>query len=59
MNRNVADAATASNEIAANIAGVADAAVVTTRGVEQSRQAAAELAEMSRSLRELVGNFTV
>ncbi|WP_203863754.1 hypothetical protein, partial [Planobispora rosea] len=59
MNRNVADAASASNEIAVNIAGVADAAEVTTRGVEQSRQAAAELAGMSRSLRDLVGNFTV
>ncbi|GGS63043.1 hypothetical protein GCM10010156_22440 [Planobispora rosea] len=59
MNRNVADAATFSNEIAANIAGVAEAAAVTTEGVEQSRQAAAELAEMSTSLRELVSRFTV
>ncbi|GGK89663.1 hypothetical protein Ppa06_55330 [Planomonospora parontospora subsp. parontospora] len=59
MNRNVADAATFSNEIAANIAGVAEAAAVTTEGVEQSRQAAAELAEMSTSLRELVNRFTV
>ncbi|MBG0832484.1 methyl-accepting chemotaxis protein [Planomonospora sp. ID67723] len=59
MNRNVADAATFSNEIAANIAGVAQAAAITTEGVEQSRQAAVELAGMSRSLRELVGRFTV
>lgn len=44
---------------AANIAGVAEAAAVTTEGVEQSRQAAAELAEMSTSLRELVNRFTV
>jgi methyl-accepting chemotaxis protein len=59
MNRNVADAATASNEIAANIAGVARAAAVTTEGVEQSRRAASELAEMSSSLRTLVSRFTV
>ncbi|GGL58427.1 hypothetical protein [Planomonospora parontospora] len=44
---------------AANIAGVAEAAAVTTEGVEQSRQAAAELAEMSTSLRGLVSRFTV
>ncbi|MBG0833361.1 methyl-accepting chemotaxis protein [Planomonospora sp. ID67723] len=59
MNRNVADASASSNEIAANIAGVAQAAAITTEGVEQSRQAAVELAGMSRSLRELVGRFTV
>ncbi|MBG0816708.1 methyl-accepting chemotaxis protein [Planomonospora sp. ID82291] len=59
MNRNVADAASSSNEIAANIAGVAQAAAVTTAGVEQSHRAAAELAEMSTSLRTLVSRFTV
>ncbi|GAT69456.1 methyl-accepting chemotaxis protein [Planomonospora sphaerica] len=59
MNRNVADAASSSTEIAANIAGVAQAAAVTTEGVEQSRRAAAELADMSTSLRELVNRFTV
>ncbi|MBG0814485.1 methyl-accepting chemotaxis protein [Planomonospora sp. ID82291] len=59
MNRNVADAAVSSDEIAANIAGVARSTAVTTEGVEQSRRAAAELAGMSRSLRDLVGRFTV
>ncbi|GGL28196.1 hypothetical protein GCM10014719_32080 [Planomonospora parontospora subsp. antibiotica] len=59
MNRNVADAAASSDEIAANIAGVAQATAVTTEGVAESRHAAAELAGMSRSLRDLVGRFTV
>ncbi|GAA3147688.1 methyl-accepting chemotaxis protein [Planomonospora alba] len=59
MNRNIADAAASSNQIAVNIAGVAQAAVVTTEGVTQARQSAAELAGMSRSLRDLVGRFTI
>ncbi|MBG0818582.1 methyl-accepting chemotaxis protein [Planomonospora sp. ID82291] len=59
MNRNVADAAASSDEIAVNISGVARAASVTTQGVEEARRTAVELAGMSRSLRELVGRFTV
>ncbi|WP_449062064.1 methyl-accepting chemotaxis protein [Planomonospora algeriensis] len=59
MNRNVADAAASSDEIAANIAGVAQATAVTAEGVTESRHAAAELAGMSHSLRDLVGRFTV
>jgi methyl-accepting chemotaxis protein len=57
MNRNVAQAAGSSREIAANIAGVADAAATTTAGVSQSRQAATELARMGSELHELVGRF--
>ncbi|GAA3161893.1 hypothetical protein GCM10010466_61100 [Planomonospora alba] len=59
MNRNVAEAATSSNEIAANIAGVARAAAVTTEGVEESRRTADELAGMSRSLHELITRFRI
>ncbi|MFC4061856.1 methyl-accepting chemotaxis protein [Planomonospora corallina] len=59
MNRNVAEAATSSNEIAANIAAIAQATAVTTAGVEESHRAAAELAELSGSLRDLVGRFTI
>ncbi|MGI5170005.1 methyl-accepting chemotaxis protein [Spirillospora sp. CA-253888] len=58
MNRNVTEAATTSSDIAANISGVAEASAATTAGAEQSRQAAVELAEMSRALHDLVGRFT-
>ena len=59
IGRNVGEAATGSGEIAANIAGVAQAADLTTTGVEQSRQAVAALAEMSSDLKTLVGAFRV
>ncbi|MCR6689539.1 methyl-accepting chemotaxis protein [Cellulomonas sp.] len=59
MNRNVAEAATGSGEIAANIAGVAGAADLTTQGVTESQQAVASLAQMSGELKQLVGQFTV
>jgi methyl-accepting chemotaxis protein len=59
MSRNVAEAATGSGEIAANITGVASAAAVTTEGVSQSQQAAAELSRMSAELQELVATFRV
>ncbi|MGX6600987.1 hypothetical protein ACWKSP_02445 [Micromonosporaceae bacterium Da 78-11] len=57
MNRSVAEAASGTNEIAANITGVADAARLTSEGVSQSQQATAELARMSSDLTALVGNF--
>ncbi|WP_232014311.1 methyl-accepting chemotaxis protein [Cellulomonas fimi] len=59
MSRNVVEAATGSGEIAATIAGVADAAELTTQGVTQSQDAVAQLARMSTSLQALVGRFTV
>ncbi len=59
IGRNVGEAATGSGEIAANIAGVAQAADLTTSGVEQSRQAVTALAEMSLELKTLVGAFRV
>ena len=58
MNRNVAEAATGSGEIAANIAGVAAAAGTTTEGVADSQRAATELARMSAELQTLVNRFT-
>ncbi|WP_282944513.1 methyl-accepting chemotaxis protein [Cellulomonas endometrii] len=59
MNRSVTDAATGSGDIAANIAGVADAAVSTTQGVAETQQAVASLAQMSADLKTLVGRFHV
>jgi methyl-accepting chemotaxis protein len=53
MNRNVTQAAHGSADIAANISGVAAAAQATAGGIEQSRQGAAELAD----LRTLVERF--
>ncbi|MCU1283592.1 MAG: mcp13 [bacterium] len=57
MSRSVAEAATGSTEIAANITGVAQAAATTTTGVGESQRAAAELSVMSAELAELVGKF--
>ncbi|MDO8119728.1 HAMP domain-containing methyl-accepting chemotaxis protein [Isoptericola sp. b490] len=57
IGRNVAEAATGSGEIAANIAGVAGAADLTTQGVNDSRDAVASLAQMSTELKTLVGQF--
>jgi methyl-accepting chemotaxis protein len=57
VNRNVGSAATGTSEIAQNIAGVADAAASTTRGVAEAHRSATELARMSGQLRELVGRF--
>jgi len=57
MTRNVSEAATGSQDIAANIAGVADAAALTTQGAGESQQAVEELARMSSELKTLVGSF--
>ena len=58
MSRNVAEAATGSDEIARNIVGVAEAAQTTSAGVTQSQGAAQELAKLSAELQQLVGQFT-
>ena len=58
MSRNVADAATGSTDIAANIVGVATAADTTTTGVTETQSAAGDLARMSSELQSLVANFT-
>ncbi|OLB74825.1 MAG: methyl-accepting chemotaxis protein [Actinobacteria bacterium 13_2_20CM_2_71_6] len=57
MNRNVAQAAHSSREIADNIAGVAQAAATTMAGVSQSQEATGELAQMSSALHALVARF--
>ncbi|MER7278326.1 methyl-accepting chemotaxis protein [Dactylosporangium sp. NPDC000244] len=59
MSRNIAQAAAGSADIAANIAGISDAARVTTDGVEDTRTAVEELSGMSRELHVLVGQFRV
>jgi methyl-accepting chemotaxis protein len=57
MNRNVAEAATGSGQIAAGIEGVAAVARATSEHVGASQEAAQELAGVSTRLRELVGSF--
>ena len=59
MNRNVVDAANASQGIATNVAGIADAASQSTAGVNDAQQSAGELAEMGAQLAEAVGRFRV
>jgi methyl-accepting chemotaxis protein len=58
MNRNVAEAATGSGEIAVNISGVAAAAQVTTEGVSDTQRAATDVARLAADLQTLVGRFT-
>ena len=58
MSRGVADAATGSGEIAANISGVASAAVTASDVLTQMGDAAGELARLSTSLQTSVGRFT-
>ncbi|CAM5787414.1 methyl-accepting chemotaxis protein [Cellulomonas persica] len=58
MSRGVAEAATGSGEIAANMTGVADAALSSTRAIGSVSDHVAELASLSRSLRERVATFT-
>ncbi|GIH94265.1 methyl-accepting chemotaxis protein [Planobispora siamensis] len=57
MNRSVVEAASGSSDIAANISVLAGAAHVTAEGVGHSRRAAADLADLSQQLRELVSRF--
>jgi len=57
MNRSVGEAAGGTGEIASNITGVAEAARLTSEGVSETLQAAAELARMSTELSGLVASF--
>jgi methyl-accepting chemotaxis protein len=59
MNRNVAEAATGSGEIASNITGVASAAQSMTTGLTEAHAAVAELTRMSSELRTLVQRFSI
>ena len=57
MNRSVAEAASGSGQIAANIDDVAALARTSSELVSQSEHAAHELSDVSRELRELVATF--
>ncbi|WP_336033347.1 methyl-accepting chemotaxis protein [Geodermatophilus sp. FMUSA9-8] len=59
MNRNVAEAAGGTRQIAAAITGLADGTQQTNARVGDARQAAAELARMSGELQDAVRRFTV
>ncbi|MCZ2821302.1 methyl-accepting chemotaxis protein [Modestobacter sp. VKM Ac-2977] len=58
MARSVTEAAGGSNEIAANITGVSQAADSTTQALTQTTTAVAELSRMATGLRGAVGRFT-
>ncbi|NYI59567.1 methyl-accepting chemotaxis protein [Cellulomonas soli] len=58
MSRGVAEAATGSGEIAVNITGVASAAQSSTVAVGAVSNQVAELADLSRNLRQQVSAFT-
>ena len=58
MTRTVVEVSSGSAQIADNIAGVAEAAVLTTQGAHESREAVDELARMSTDLKALVAQFT-
>jgi methyl-accepting chemotaxis protein len=58
MGRNVAEAATGSNDIATNITGVARSAADTTSAASSTSEAAEELARMASNLQQLVGEFS-
>ena len=59
MNRNVAEAAQGSRNIASAISGLADGTQQTNERVSQAQIAAGELARMSRELQAAVNTFTV
>jgi methyl-accepting chemotaxis protein len=59
IGRNVNDAASGSEEIAQNISSVASVAQGTTRGAQDNRRAAGELARMASELQALLGQFKV
>ena len=59
MSRSVSEAATGAGGIAGNIEYVATAAQSSSTGIVEAQRAAAELAQLSGDLRELVARFTV
>jgi len=59
MNRNVTEADKGSDQITANIAGVADAARGTANNAHESQKAAEDLAQMASQLRVLVEQFKI
>ena len=59
MNRNVAEAASGSQDIAAAISGLAAGTAETNQRVEDAQRAASELARMSGELQDAVARFHV
>ncbi len=57
IDRNVTEAARGGAEIARSIGGVAEAARMTAAGVQETRRAAEELAQMAGGLQEFVARF--
>ncbi|WP_239168630.1 methyl-accepting chemotaxis protein, partial [Paractinoplanes deccanensis] len=57
MSRSIAEVANGSSRIAGNIADVSAASATSVQGVEQTRQAAEEVAHTADELRQLVGTF--
>ncbi len=59
MSRSVTEAATGAGQIAANIAGVAEAAATTTDGVGSAQAVAGQIEQSAHDLRGLVAQFRV
>ncbi len=57
INRSITEAATGTDQIARDVSGVADAATLTSTGVQQTSQAATELARLSNDLQSTVAAF--
>jgi methyl-accepting chemotaxis protein len=57
ISRNLADAATGSNEISGIVGGVAEAAQSTTKGALDTQQSAQTLERMASELGDLIGQF--
>ncbi|HWS34979.1 MAG TPA: methyl-accepting chemotaxis protein [Actinoplanes sp.] len=59
MSRNVAEAAEGTGRIATSLRSVAAAAQLSDSGTTRTREAADQLTEVSRTLRDIVGRFTL
>ena len=59
MSRSIGEVALGSVRIASNIADVAGASAGAVQGVNQTRQASAEVARTAEELRGLVSSFTI
>ena len=59
MSRSISEVASGSSRIAANIADVSSASASSVQGVNQTRQASAEVARTAEELRGLVGAFKI
>ena len=59
MSRSISEVASGSGRIAANIADVSGASASAVQGVDQTRQASAEVARTAEELRGLVGAFKI